>query len=411
MNASATRLLTLSVGLVAATGLRAQFAEPFDSQALADVTLLSQPDTIVTFVDYSNMTIGAASFALPEAPRPIAGSLPTRGVLIQGNLTASVGAGVNILAGATPIAFSGRYRLSFDVWMNVPLPLPSGSTEQFLWGVGVDGLGPIEARNNRGTGTNGIWGWLCGDNDYGTEDAAINLGDIELADLGDLQPGENVPFNEAFDSNSLGGTNGNAANRWARVDIDVDAAGTSVFFNGVEFFNDPNIPVSGFAMIGYEDPFGSLGSAPDEQWGLLDNFRVTLPTGCGTAGTSIQQGTAAAGEILNGSALPAISAPLTLRLRGGPASSVAFLAGGLPAPFTLPVPINPNCTLNLELLTLDAVLGVPTDVDGGAIFTIDIPNNTAFCGSQLGWQYMWLDAANPACPFILTNGLTTTFGS
>jgi hypothetical protein len=410
---NATRLLTVAVAAIAATGLRAQFAEGFDSQATANVTEVAQPDTTVTYVDYSNMTVGATTWSLPEAPRRIPGSAATRGVLIQCNTDSTPAAtAVNLIAGSTPILFSGRYRLSFDAWINVPIPIPSGGTEQLLWGVGVDNITPIEARNNRGAGTAGIYGWICGENGYGTEDACINDGDFELADLGDLQPGESVPFNEAFDSGIPGTANNCAGNRWVRVDIDTDATGTRVYFNGYEFFNEPNgIAQPGYAMIGYEDPFSSISASPDGQWGLLDNFRVTTPTGCGTTGTAIAQGTATAGEILNGSAPPAISAPLTMRLRGGPTSSVVFMTSGQPSPVTLPVPIDATCTINVELVTLDAFVAVPTNADGGGIFTIEVPNNTALCGYQQGWQWLWLDFANPSCPFQLTDGMVTTFGS
>ena len=164
-------------------------------------------------------------------------------------------------------------------------------------------------------------------------------------------------------------------------------------------------------MIGYEDPFSSISGSPDGQWGLLDNFRVTTPTGCGTTGTAIAQGTATAGEILNGSAPPAISAPLTMRLRGGPTSSAVFMTTGQPSPVTLPVPIDGNCTINVEIVTLDGFIPVSTNADGGGIFTIEVPNNTALCGFQQGWQWLWLDFANPLCPFQLTEGMVTTFGS
>ena len=219
-----------------------------------------------------------------------------------------------------------------------------------------------------------------------------------------------MPFNEAFDSNAVGGPNGCAANTWVRVDIDVDANGTRVYFNGVEFFNVVDVPVPGFAMIGYEDPFSSISGSPDGQWGILDNFRVSMPTGCGTLGTAVQTGSGT-GEILNGGAPPAVGSPLTARLRGGPASSIAFLAAGQPSPVSLPVPLSPTCTITAELVTLDAILAVPTTADGGAQFTLDLPANPAFCGQSFGWQYLWLDPATPACPFVLTGGLNTTIGS
>jgi len=410
MTRNLPRFFSIIVGLLAASGIRAQFSESFDSQATADITEVSQPDTTVSFVDYGTLTVGSSTFSIPEAPRRIAGSAPTRGVLVQCN-TQGFATGTNLLAGATPLTFAGRYRLSFDAWINVPLPLPTGGTEQLLWGVGVDNIAPIEARNNRGAGTGGVYGWICGENGYGTEDAAINDGDFELADLGDLQPGENVPFNEAFDSNAVGGPNGCAANTWVRVDIDVDANGTRVYFNGVEFFNEVTVPLPGHAMIGYEDPFGSISASPDAQWGLLDNFRVTTPSGCGALGSVATQGNAPVGEILNGGAPPAISAPLSIRLRGGPVNAPVFLATGQPSPVTLPIPLNPTCSIDVELVTLESLLPVLTNADGGGVWSISVPNNVAFCGASQGWQWLWLDLANPACPFMLTQGLATTFGS
>lgn len=406
------RILPVVIGVVAATGLRAQFSETFDSQATADVSIVAESDTSVTFVDYSNMTVGATNWSIPEAPRRIGGSAPTRGVLVQCNTSQGAGTGCNIFAGLTPLTFSGRYRLSFDAWINVPVPVPSGGTEQLLWGCGVDNILPIEARNNRGTGTAGIYGWLAGENGYGTEDACINDGDFELADLGDLVSGESAPFNAAFDSNAVGGPNGCAANTWVRVDIDCDANGTRVFFNGVEFFNEvTGIAQPGHVMIGYEDPFGSISGSPDGQWGLLDNFRVSTPTGCGTIGSSANSGAQATGEILNGSAPAAISAPLSVRLRGGPVSAPLFLATGFPAPVTLPVALGANCVIDVELASLDALLPAFSNGDGGGVVTVSVPNSPALCGASQAWQWLWLDFANPACPWVTTNGLVTTIGS
>ncbi len=386
MTLSTMRALSLPACLLATATLPAQFAEGFDSSA-ADVTILAQPDTAVTFVDYSNMTIGATTFSVPEAPRPIAGSAPTRGVLLQANIANGAAVGVNILAGATPITFSGRYRLSFDAWINIPLPAPTGSTEQLLWGVGTDGTGPIEARNNRGAGAIGVWGWLAGDNGYGTEDAAINLDDTEPADLGDTQPGEAVQCNQDFSSKALGGPNGAPANQWVRVDIEVDAGGVRVFYNGIEFFDETGLAPSGFAMLGYEDPFSSVGGAPDGQWGLLDNFRVTLPSGCGAPGTAVTQGTASAGEILNGSAPPAVSAPLTLRLRGALPNTPTILVMADPAPATIPLNLG-ACTIGIELVNYVGAAVYPlTDADGGAQFSVVVPNMTMFCGQVFAFQY------------------------
>jgi hypothetical protein len=68
--------------------------------------------------------------------------------------------------------------------------------------------------------------------------------------------------------------------------------------------------VRAFAMLGYEDAFASLGSNPDAQWGLFDNFRVTVPNGSNVLGTATIQGAAnSTGRILNGGAPPAIGSP------------------------------------------------------------------------------------------------------
>jgi hypothetical protein len=210
-------------------------------------------------------------------------------------------AAINVLAGTTPIFFSGDYRLSVDVWLSVstpdnyPLapatpavPFPTnGSTEQLLWGVGTDDVGPLEARISRGLGAHGTWGWLAGENGYGTEDAAINENDTELADLGDTQLGEDHFFNNAFQMPVTSGAPNDApANSWVRVDIEVLGGNVRVLYNDVEFFSRPSSATSGFALIGYEDPFNSVAAytpaagmpdfpVEDYIWGLFDNFTVT----------------------------------------------------------------------------------------------------------------------------------------
>ncbi len=259
--------------LTSAANAGTVFAEPFDSAA-ADVTINAQSDTLATFVDYSNFSVFGTAFSIPEAPRPIPGGAATRGVLAQANFSAGVAAGLNIVAGATPINFTGDYTVSFDAYMNLSTdPFPAGSTEQLLWGVGTDSADPIEARNNRGGGAAGTWGWLANENGYGTEDAAINEGDVELADLGDTQTGEGAPFDAAFD-NLLGGPHAAPALQWVRVDIEVAGGIVNVLFNDVLFFSEASASTDGFALLGYEDPFSSVSDQPDHQWALFDNFTV-----------------------------------------------------------------------------------------------------------------------------------------
>lgn len=414
-----SRLLLASTATLIATGAataQANYAEGFDSQAGADVQIWNETDTIVTFVDYGNMTVGATSFNIPEAPRRIPGSAPTRGVLMQCNLTLGSRAGVNILAGATPITFSGRYRLSYDCYIKVANPVPTGGTEQCLFGVGTDGsdgttTNPIESRGNRGTGAQGVYGWVTGENGYTFEDASINEGATNLEQYGDLQPGEDIYFNEAFNQPVAGGTNNAAGNQWVRVDVDVDGNNVRVYYNGILFFDEAaTLAPTGFAMIGYEDPFNSISASPDEQWCLVDNFRVVDPTGCAAAGVSAIQGAASgATEILNGGGEPIIGHPFTIRLRGGTSSGFALLNAGLPSPVTIPLPFA-GCTLNTEVVGTFFNLLIGTDALGNGEFTINVPLDTNFCGAAFGFQFYSTSAATP-CGVEHSAGLSMTIGS
>ncbi|MBP8302303.1 MAG: hypothetical protein KA020_18205 [Planctomycetes bacterium] len=408
----ASRLILASITTLIATGaLRAQYAEGFDSQASANVTIQADPDSTVMFVDYANMTVGAASFSIPEAPRRLAGSLATRGVLLQANLATAVTSAVNILAGTTPIAFSGRYRVSFDAWINLPNPVPSGSTEQLLWGVSVDGVAPIECRHNLALGAAGVYGWLAGENGYSSEDSVICEGGLRLAQRGDQQAGNPVFFNDAFNQPVVGGVNNAPANQWVRVDIDVDPTAVRVYYNGVEFHNvTPGAPAAGFAMFGYEDPFSGVGSNKDAQWGLFDNFRVTTPNGSNTPGSSAIQGTASGnGHILNGGAPPAIACPITMRLRGGPSNGIALINMGFPSPITIPLPFG-ACIIGSEVIDGVGLVFRPTDSLGNGEHTLDLPAATWLEGVSFGFQYFYTDTASP-CGISHTEGLAMTIGS
>lgn len=406
-------LLASTATLLASGALRAQYAEPFNDSS-ADVLIDAESDTAHFFVDYSNMTIGSTTFSIPEAPRRIPGSLPTRGLVLQANLTNGLATAINVFAGNTPLSFSGRYRLSFDVWVSVPDPLPTGSTEQALWGVGVDGVAPIEARHNRNAGTIGIWGWIAGENGYLFEDSSINLDGGNLDQHGDTQ-GAAALFNDAFDKPVVATAPNNAtANQWTRVDIDVDSNGVRVYYNGVEFHNEAGQAPSGLAMIGYEDAFNSLGSNPDAQWGLFDNFRVGEPgaTACPLGGAASIQGTATGGQILNGSAVPALACPLTVRLRGAPANQLTLLVMGIPAASTIPFALT-NCTLGVEVaLPPIANLLLPADALGNGQHSIDLPAGAAggfLCGVSFGFQFFWTDSTS--CGVAHTEGLNLMIGN
>lgn len=247
------------------------YSDGLDS-ASADVTVVSPADTSVDFIDYSSFTVGATNFSLPEAPNMVAGSAATSGVLIRANIANGAGIAANVIAGATPLVFSGDYTLSFDSYMNFIEPT-AGSTEQLVWGVASTADAIPEGRVNRNAGATGVYGWLASENGYGSEDAAIFEDNLELADLGDTQPGEAAPFNDAFTTNL--GLNDVPANTWNKVEIEVVGNTVTTKFNGVVFFSETVADTTGSALFGYEDPFGSVGNPTDNVWAVFDNFVVT----------------------------------------------------------------------------------------------------------------------------------------
>jgi len=242
----------------------------------SDVTILADTDTASAFVDYSNFTVGAQSFNIAEAPNSVGGAA-TRGMLLRANISAGAGAAINVLLGSTPQSFSGDYRLTYDVWMNSTLGQApqTGTTEQTLWGIGVNNTGALEAATGRGNGAVGTYGWLTSENGSGSEDSAINANDVELADIGDTDSAAAAAlFNAAF-TNVFGTPNAAAVGQWVSVAIESNAGNVSVRYNGVEFFNEASAATTGFAMFGYEDRFSSVANPGDFSWGLYDNVVVT----------------------------------------------------------------------------------------------------------------------------------------
>lgn len=258
---------------LSATSASAQFF----TDGLDDVsawTVATQPDSTAAVVDYSTLGI-------PEAPNMVAGSGATTGVRFDANLTAGSASAANLIgavSGGNADLALATYEVQFDMWINVGVPIPSGGTEQGLWGIART-TGAALGRNNRAADGDGIWGWIAGENGYGTEDAAIFDGSTELADLGDTQPGEDVKFNNAFTSNF--GSADAPANSWVTVKISVNNGEVITSFNDVQFFRESGLVTAGDVMVGYEDPFGSLSGDPANQFGIIDNViiddRVTIP--------------------------------------------------------------------------------------------------------------------------------------
>lgn len=271
-------LSSMCLAVAVAVALSATTASAqFFTDGLDDVsawTVATQPDSTAAVVDYSTLGI-------PEAPNMVAGSGATTGVRFDANLTAGSASAANLIGavsgGNADLALS-TYEVQFDMWINVGVPVPSGGTEQGLWGIART-TGTALGRNNRAADGDGIWGWIAGENGYGTEDAAIFDGSTELADLGDTQPGEDVKFNNAFTSNF--GSADAPANSWVTVKISVNNGEVITSFNDVQFFRESGLVTAGDVMIGYEDPFSSLSGDPANQYGIIDNViiddMVTIP--------------------------------------------------------------------------------------------------------------------------------------
>lgn len=259
------------------------FSEPFDSEATAKVLRIDDsqdpaPDIIASWIDYSDFSVEGVQHSIPEAPNPVQGGSPSRGLLLQANVLTGSAFAVNFLAadspGGLPVDFSGNYKVSFDAYLSVADPLPSGSTEQLLWGIGSD-ASELNARFFRSFGSgSGIWGWLATDNDYGTEDTAINENEVERLDLSDAEAPDlfNTTFLDTLDERP----NNAPANQWVHVEITALTGSVTVGYNGNTFFQITDAPADGFAFLGYEDPFGGTSSEPAYQWGLFDNFVVEV---------------------------------------------------------------------------------------------------------------------------------------
>ncbi len=252
------------------------YSESFNSSS-ADVKILSDSDTPEAYVDYSNFTVGATNFAIPEAPRMIGGSAATRGILLRANVAAGAAQSINVLAGATPLVFSGDYRASFDAWLNISDPIPgTGSTEQLLYGIGAGGIIQNSRHLRSAANSSGHWGQLATENGYGSEDFSFNNGGTNVVNMGDTASAANTTLWNSTFTTSIASASANKipGNSWVRVDVSRLGGTTTVRLNGNVFTTQALALASGAAYLGYEDPFASSSSAPDYMWGLFDNFVV-----------------------------------------------------------------------------------------------------------------------------------------
>lgn len=266
-------MIATAIATSALSASAAFFTDGLDDTAAW--TVAADADTTVGIVDYSTLGI-------PEAPNMVAGSAVTTGVKMTSNTLGSAQA-ANLLGasigGNADLALS-TYQVQFDAWMNTADPLPAGSTEQIVFGLGRTTSTPL-GRYNRGTAGDGSWGWLAVENGYGTEDSALFSGTAEQADIGDTNTDDinnvyaDLLFNAAFDTTVSDSANDAPANQWVTVTMTVDSGNVTVYYNDYEFLSATGMPTNGDIMLGYEDPFGgSVGAAPLLQFSIIDNVII-----------------------------------------------------------------------------------------------------------------------------------------
>jgi hypothetical protein len=289
---SAIALGAVALCLPSVVSADALFSDPGESLDKFKIVRDSgSTDSTVTSVDYGQLGI-------PEAPRKIVGSAAKTGLQIIANKGDDVAltTGLNLILGADPIVFSGTHTLQFDAWMNAPFNATS-TTEGLSAGTGrsatTDGF-IRNFRTSRGNSQGGAWFYLTGDNGNSTDDFRLLNGGTSTVNFGD---GTDAPsaakFNAAF-SNSYGAANAEPANEWVQVNIVQDGTTVSVYFNGVLFGTETSTNTSGFAWLGYEDQFNSIGSPT--LYGVFDNITVL-------EGVSVPEPTSIAAVALAGIAL------------------------------------------------------------------------------------------------------------
>jgi hypothetical protein len=272
MNARTLLAATAAVALPAVASAQL-YSSPVES--LSDFDVVATTDASATVVDYSNFLAFSAAQSLPEAPNTAPGDAATTGILFVANQLQGAAAGVNLIpldaTTSAPQTFAGTYTLQFDMYASVAIPIPTGGTEQTVFGVGSNTNDPFFGFND--TVPSGIYGQASTEGGYGTIDYALYSDDGT-----DIRLGNDTLFDDtgAFPDGPLAGTPGNT---WRTYNITVDPVENEVEFyiDGVFILEttalDPTDLV-GSLFVGYGDSFGSISAGPDEQYGVIDNIQV-----------------------------------------------------------------------------------------------------------------------------------------
>lgn len=277
-------LLTGAVALPVSLQAAPLFSEPFDSQASAKVVVNAQANTGFFYVDYASFVRnqtgggGPVTVSIPEAPNRIPGSAARRGVVLNATYAGTARA-INLLAadapGGTKQVFSGNYKMACDMWLAVDKSATAGTTEIGLFGVGHSGNNVISyVGRNSGIGT---FGWASAEGGIAASTGDLTMNIAGTAAFRRENLADAALFSLAFPQGTALANCPN--NQWTRVEMVVIGTKVSLYMNGVKMGEGDPAITSGFASIGYEDPFtGSTPGGLNNQFGLFDNFTVdSLP--------------------------------------------------------------------------------------------------------------------------------------
>lgn len=297
-------LILLSLCIVITLPVAAQtsnllFEDDFDSDTSSDWLVFRGSasggvDTTAAFsYDYS-------ADGIPPASRSLGGT--TRGLKLTANNDFLPGEAAGISLYPEGQHFSGNYRLTADLWLNIP---DVGTTEFINLGINHTGTRVNYTANNvegtssitNATESDGLWFSLSGDGDalrdyrsyiaaatepillnahpdYGTCAAGFpfNATDDTCADNGNFQE----PYLSWFASPPYNFLGVPAGGQWAIAEIEQLDGTVTWRINGHVILTRAHLSgfTAGNIMLGYMDPYDSIASPADASFGLIDNVKV-----------------------------------------------------------------------------------------------------------------------------------------
>jgi len=285
-------LTPLVVGALMPGTLPAQtlFSDNFNSNTAANWDIRStSADTAVTFAfDYS-------ALGIPSAPNS-GGS--TLGLKLEANI-ADPAAAEAISLSPLGGSFSGDFSVRYDLWINYNGPLSpggTGSTQFPTSGVGTSG-GQVQW-GGTGSAADGVWFAVSGDGGA-AQDFRAYVATAQQADASGvyaagvtLSPRDNG--NPYYATTFPGGLSAPAAQiasypqqtnttavgtiGFAWRDVEITRVGDVITWSidGLLIATVTNALAADNIFLGYWDPFTSVSTGPDVQFGLVDNLRIEV---------------------------------------------------------------------------------------------------------------------------------------